>query len=1243
MSGPSTDPCPTRRSPIRFPPELPISARVPDLVSALERSQVVIVVGATGSGKTTQLPKVALEMGRGGKRQIGVTQPRRIAATSVAARVARELECELGNEVGYQIRFEDRSGPNTWVKFMTDGVLLAEIQSDRLLHRYDTLIIDEAHERSLNIDFLLGWLKLILPKRRDLKVIVSSATIATEHFSEFFDNAPVVQVEGRTYPVEVLYEPPALELELSDAVADAVANITSLDPHGDVLVFLPGEREIREAEQALLSKNLRHTEVLPLYARLSGADQAKVFAPCQKRRLILATNVAETSLTIPGIVYVVDTGVARLSRYDPKTGTTRLQIEGISQASADQRKGRCGRVREGICVRLYDEESFKARPAYTDPEMKRTGLAGVILRMKSLGLGDVEHFPFLDPPHTRSISEGYRVLEELGALGEDRELTPLGRRLAQFPVDPRVARMVLAGAEFDCLPEVLVVASGLNVQDPRERPRGKESKADQLHQRFRDESSDFLGLLRLWTFLREEEQKSHSQLRRACKEGFLSYLRVREWSELHRQLEDLVRELKVGTLAPRQGRKAAPVKCKSSDALHMALLSGLLSRIGQWNAEQRTYLGARQTRFAIHPSSGLAKKPPAWLMVFELVQTSQLFARMVAKIDPLWLEQVGGHLMKRSYSDPHWSEKSARASIKEHATLFGLPVLKDRSVDYSAVAPARARMMFIEHALVRGEYESRGTFQQKNRELQESVATLRNKARKSDMLADDEQIHAFFDQRIPDTVVNGKTFETWREAAERANPNLLRLSIADVMPQRERLRPEDYPDHITLHGVKLAATYQFDPTADDDGVTLTVPLAFLPQLSHGELDWTIPAWHEQKLLALLEELPRAQRRELSSLPELAEELARKLQPFSGPLLPALAQALFEVRGVRIASSAFRPEAIPAYLRFNCRVLAEGGKVLAESRDVALLLDKYAASARELLSRTAQPPEQPSPRATSWVFGELPAFVNRRVQGTQLRCYPALADRQTAVELVLLETQEAAAREHRDGVRRLLSLNARTQLTVLGKRAPGPFKRRLGVLVTRAEADAFRDLLLSRVVDIAFGLDDLAAMPRSKVAFDRLIANGTPRLATVFDSFLRTINAIAAEHDKLLRAVDSASKHPSGAATTLDIRDQLDRLFPNDLLARIELRQLEHYPRYLRAAQVRLARAVVDPRKDAAKAAPFAPLWKEFTAKASARADDARMVRLRGTFEELRVALFAPELKTAEPVTLSSLARELAAL
>lgn len=1243
MSESAPRPAGKGRSPIRFPPELPITARIADIKSAIEAHQVVIVVGSTGSGKTTQLPKIALELGRGGKRQIGVTQPRRIAATSVAARVAKELECQLGAEVGYQIRFEDRTCRDTWVKFMTDGILLAEIQGDRLLQAYDTLIIDEAHERSLTIDFLLGWIKSILPKRRDLKVIVSSATIATEHFSEFFDGAPVVQVEGRGFPVDVLHEPPAAETDLPDAVADAVVNVTSLDPHGDILVFLPGEREIREAEQALYARNLRHTEVQPLYARLSAAEQAKIFAPIAKRRVILATNVAETSLTIPGIVYVIDTGVARLSRYDPKTGTTRLQIEGISQASADQRKGRCGRVREGICVRLYDEESFRARPAFTDPEMKRTGLAGVILRMKSLGLGEVEDFPFLDPPHSRSIAEGYRVLEELGAIGAERELTALGRRLAQFPVDPRVARMVLAGSELGCLPEILVVAAALNIQDPRERPRGQESKVDQLHRQFRDERSDFVGLLRLWSFVREAENKSLSQLRRVCKENFLSYLRIREWGELYRQLEDLAREQQLPGLPVREGKRIAPIQTEHSEQLHLALLSGLLSRIGQWNPEQRAYVGARQTRFVIHPGSGLAKKPPAWVMVFELVETSQLFARTCAKIEPAWLDKMGNHLMKRSYSDPHWSEKSARASVKEHATLFGLPVLKDHSVDYALIAPARARMMFIEHALVRGEYKSKGAFQEKNRQLLESVARLRDKARQSDMLADDERIHAFFDRRVDASVVNGKTFEIWRQTAEKTQPHLLYLTIHDVVDQQQKLSPEDYPDVIQIHGVALAATYRFDPAADDDGVTVNVPLAFLPQLAQGELDWTIPAWHAQKITSLLQELPRAHRRELGQIPDLAAQLAARLTPGKEPILSALSREIFAITRIDVPPEAFRPDTIARYLHFNCRIVGGAGKVLVESRDIPALLEQYGVSAREVLRRATPTAEQKPTLSTTWNFGEIPEYVHRKIHDIELRCYPAITDRKTAVELTLLETQAAALVEHRNGVRRLLTLASRNTLGVLAKRVPPPFTGRVGIRPSRAECDAYAEQLLARVVEEAFSLDAAGPMPRNKAAFDRLLADGAPKLERIFERLLRSVGVIAAEHEKLRRALDSAAKHPSGSAAVADIRQQLEQLLPADFLDQVASQRLEHVPRYLRAAQTRLARAVVDPRKDANKVEPFAPLWKTFLAKRGSARDRLSVERLRWSFEELRVAIFAPELKPAESVTIANMSAALAAL
>jgi len=1254
--------------PIQFPPELPISARVRDIATAIDGHQVVIVAGATGSGKTTQLPKIALAMGRGLEQIIGVTQPRRIAATSVAARVATELGSPLGTDVGYQIRFEDRTSARTYVKFMTDGILLAEIQGDPLLRRYDTLVIDEAHERSLTIDFLLGWLKRILPRRPDLKVIVSSATIEHERFSEFFGGAPVIQVEGRTYPVEVLYEPPNDDVDMPDAVADAVENVTSLDPRGDILVFLPGEREIREAENELTARNLRHTVVQPLYARLSGAEQSRVFATIPQRRVILATNVAETSVTIPGIVYVIDTGVARLSRYDPRSGTTRLQIEGISQASADQRKGRCGRVREGICVRLYDEQSFAARPGYTDPEIKRTGLAGVILRMKALGLGDVEDFPFLDPPHSKSIAEGYRVLEELGALDAKRELTPVGERLARFPVDPRIGRMILAGAELGCLRQVLVIAAALNVQDPRERPREHQQKADDLHRRFRDERSDFVGLLRLWEHVREAERKGSSNLRRVCKEGFLSFMRIREWTEIHRQLEDVVRELRIDPSAgddgarpgerrdprsprnengqaPRAGGASGPrTDAGDGDTLHRALLSGLLSKVGKWNPEQRIYMGAKQTRFAIHPSSALARKAPAWVMAFELVETSQLFARTVAKIEPEWLLDAGAHLLKKSYSDPHWSEKSARASVREHATLFGLTVSRDRHVDYASVAPVEARRMFLDHALVRGEFTTRGDFQRKNQELLAEVARLRDKARRSDMLADDDALLAFFDRRVPDDVVNGKMFEAWREQAEKDDPRVLLLSIEDVLTADQELSPAAYPDEITLHGSKIPVAYRFEPSADDDGITLTVPLVLLPQLEPGELDWTIPGWHREKIAALLYELPRAVRKEVGDIAEVARAVAPKLRPFDGPMIPALVRAIAELTGARIPADSFRPEAVAAYLRLTLRVVDEKGKVIAQGRDVDDLLQRFGARARAVWKESAPSPKWERKGLTTWDFGELPEMVTRRVANVDVRSYPALVDRGSSVDLVLLESAAAAEEASRAGVRRLVMLAKRSMLSQFTPRLPGAFPHPTGAPISRSENEAFRGMLVAKVVDAAFQLDaEGAPLPRTKAAFEQLLASGTPRIAPSFQVYVDAVKPITAELEKTLQALRNASRHPSGRNAIVDIYAQLEHLFPPDLLASVPFGRLEHFPRYLRAAQARLQRAISDPRKDADKLAPFTPLWASFLAKRKTARDQALARDLRWTFEELRVAIFAPELKTPYPVSVAKVSAALSTL
>ncbi len=1224
---------------VAYPPELPISSRVGDILAALEESQVVIVVGATGSGKTTQLPKIVLQMGRGAEQQIGVTQPRRIAATTVAARVASELECELGSVVGYQIRFADRTSDGTRVKFMTDGILLAETQRDPLLRRYDTIVIDEAHERSLNIDFLLGWLKRVLPKRRDLRVIVSSATIEADRFSAFFDGAPVIQVEGRTFPVDVLYEPLAPEVDLPEGVADAIASVTSLDPRGDVLVFLPGEREIRETEQALGRKELRHTVVVPLYARLAAVDQAKAFASIPERRIILATNVAETSLTIPGIVYVVDSGLARVTRYDPATGTTRLQIEPISQASADQRKGRCGRVRDGICVRLFEESSFTARPAFTDPEMKRTGLAGVILRMKSLGLGNVEDFPFLDPPHGGAITEGYRVLQELGALDGERELTPRGRRLARLPVDPRLGRMILAGAERGCLHEILVLAAGLSIQDPRERPRGQEAKADQRHQAFRCEQSDFVGLLRMWDFIQESSKGGRARLKRACKEQFLSFTRVREWLELHRQLTGVVRDLRLDPAGGRarkpraqhaggaKGAEGAPGRggamqgVRGSDALHRALLAGLLSRVGQWSPEPRMYIGARQTRFVLHPSSALAKKPPAWVMAFELVQTTRLFARTAAKLEPAWFDEVAGHLLKRSYSDPHWSERAGRAKVKERATLYGLPVFRDRRVDYATVNPPEARRMFLCHALVRGEYSSPGAFQRDNKRLLEELAHLRDKARQSEMLADEERMLAFFEQRVSEDVVSGKTFEAWRERAELGRPDLLVLSPADVLADAQQLRPEDYPDVIAVRGVALKATYRFEPAAEDDGVSLEVPLALLPQVAGGELDWTIPAWQTTKILALLRELPRGLRRGLEDVTELAAQVSARLVPFSGPLLRALSDALFEAAGTEVPPEAWRLEAIPPHLSFFFRVKGERGEVLGQGRDVRLLLRQHGPAARELLRRTPPPPEWDRRGMTSWDFQRFPPFVVRSIQGIQLRTYPALVDRGDTVDLLLLETDTAARATHRSGVARLLRLAVRPQIASFEKRLPA----------------GLEEVLSTRVIEEAFGLRGTAELPRSRHDFEAVRSEGERRLGAICELVLRALSNLSVERDQTQRALEKSARQASGAAAREEERAHLGELLAPEVLAAIDLERLARYPIYLRAVRIRLERAALDPRKDARKAEPLTHVWNAFAVKRARARDERSVETLRWALEELRVAIFAPELVPGSSVALSTVA------
>jgi ATP-dependent helicase HrpA len=1226
---------------VRFPEELPISARVRDIARAIDAHPVVIVAGETGSGKTTQLPKICLAMGRGLHAHIGCTQPRRIAATSVTARVAQELRVELGREVGYKIRFSDKTSAGTYVKFMTDGILLAELQGDPMLRAYDTIIIDEAHERSLNIDLLLGYMLRLLPKRPDLRVVISSATLETERFSAFFDRAPVVQVSGRTFPVEVIYRPRRDdEGELAEAVANTIEEITEIDPREDILVFLPGEREIHEAMAELEGHGLPHTVLLPLYGRLSQADQARVFQTLPERRVVLSTNVAETSLTIPGVVYVVDTGLARINRYSPSSGVTHLVVEPISRASADQRKGRAGRTRSGVCFRLYAEQDYATAEAYTDPEILRVGLSGVILQMKALGLGDIEEFPLLDPPPRRAVDEGYRVLEELGALDGARQLTDIGNKLARLPLDPRIGRMILGGEREGALGEVLVIAAALDVQDPRERPLSAQKQADLSHRKFRDEASDFIGLLKLWRFYEEAAGKlTQNKLRKACRDNFLSYPRMREWSDVHQQLSRITREMGFST----NGDKA------KDDAIHRALLPGLLSRIGMWHVEQKVYLGARQTRFSLHPSSSLARKPPAWVVAAELVATSQLFARTAARIDPLWLEAAGGPLCKRSYGDPHWEQRSAQVMAKEQVTLYGLPIVRERKVHYGPIDPPAARRLFILHALVRKEYTTRAPFMEHNRRLFEEVERLRDKARKSDMLADDHALSLFFDKRVPDEVYSGKTFEEWRKEAEALNPRALELSLADVLlDEAADLSPDRFPDTLELFGATLPLSYRFDPGEDDDGITLTLPLLLLPQIDPGVLEWTIPGWHAEKIALLCHSLPKAVRKAAQgSIAELGAELSRSVRPFEEPMLPALARAIHARTGVRVPPSAFNLGDLPPYLRFYFRITDDDDRVIGEGRDLAELFERFCARAREAWARTVKTSWEKD-GLTAFSFDALPERVEVEVSGRRFFAYPALVDADGSVSLRPKPSRAEADEATRGGLRRLFLLSLGSAQNRLEQQLPTSLVMNALEGKVAPGATGLRRQLSLRALDEAFILHDPAFFPRTGAAFSERLEAGRRRLKAVLSQLFRLAQEIGVELDRVEAALRGALVKPGAPKTALDdIRTQLAYLLPAGLFRSAPLERLAHFPRYLRAIQIRLDRLPNGPQKDQAKAEQVVPLWNEYRKHReglSARGTPAEdLDALRWLFEELRVSLFAPELKTAVPISRQRLAEQWAQL
>ena len=1216
---------------------------------------MVIVAGETGSGKTTQIPKIALELGRGIEGMIGHTQPRRIAARSVAARIAEELDAPLGGVVGYQVRFADHSTRDTLVKVMTDGVLLAELQRDRDLRRYDTIVIDEAHERSLNVDFLLGYLKQLLPRRPDLKLIITSATIDPGRFSRHFDDAPVIEVSGRTYPVDIRYRPlegatPDDDRDQVAGVCDAVEELWTETPvssgeHGDgssdILVFLSGEREIRDTADALTAMNLPHTEILPLYARLSTAEQHRVFGVHTGRRVLLATNVAETSLTVPGIRYVVDAGTARISRYSQRTKVQRLPIEPISQASAAQRAGRCGRLADGIAIRLYSQEDFEARPPFTDPEILRTNLASVILAMASLRLGDIARFPFLDPPDARQIADGTRLLEELQAFeapsarttsgstsdrpGEldDRRLTPYGRSIAALPVDPRLARMVIEADRNGCLAEVLVIASALSIQDPRERPADRAHAADEQHRRFADEHSDFVSLLNLWGYVREQQrERSGSAFRRMCKAEFLHYLRIREWQDLHSQLRQSAKALGMATNA----EPAAP------DAVHQALLAGLLSQVGLRDPEKRDYLGARGARFAISPGSTLFRKQPQWVVSAELVETSRLWARVNARTDPAWVERLAGHLVKRSYSEPHWERKRASAVALERVLLYGVPLVVGRKVGYAAVDPEASRDLFIRHALVEGDWDTHHEFFDHNRKLLEELSELEHRARRRDVIVDDETLVGFYDRRLPVDVVSGRHFDAWWKRARREQPDLLTFS-ADLLLNEDRapVLAEDYPHSWRQGQLEFAVTYQFEPGSAADGVTVHIPVQVLNQVQDRGFDWQVEGLRQDLASALVRSLPKATRRHLVPAPDRARAALAQADPEAGPITGELARVLRAQTGVIVDPQEWDWSRVPDHLRITFAVEDANGRPVATGKDLVALHAQVAPQVRRTIARAAGALQRTGIR--TWDFPDLPVVFERPSGDQVVQGYPGVVDLGDTVSIEVLATRAEAAVATRLGVRRLLLLAlAPPWKQVLASLDNGQ-KLTLGHNPHGSVPELLQDVLACAVDAIAVRRvgDDI----RTQAAFAAALAEVRSRVVPMVLEILDTVMPVLSLAREVRIGIAGLSS-PRESALRADAEAQLDALIGPGFVARTGWPQLRELVRYLRAMILRIKRAPEDLARDAERTAT---VHRVEAAYADLRAslpeperDSPEVASLRWMSQELRVSLFAQTVGTAYPIS-----------
>jgi ATP-dependent helicase HrpA len=1224
-----------RLSPIAFDPALPVNAKRAEIRAAIERHPVVIVCGETGSGKTTQLPKILLEMGCGARGLIGHTQPRRIAARSVAARLAEELRTEPGGAVGYKVRYQDRVRPDSLVKLMTDGILLAETQSDPRLAQYEAIILDEAHERSLNIDFLLGYLKRLLPQRPDLRLVITSATIDAERFSRHFDGAPAIEVSGRLYPVALRYRPVEGDAEDTtrdeeeQALADAVDELCR-EGAGDVLVFLPGEREIRDAAELLRKHHPPGTEILPLYARLSAAEQDRVFRPGAARRIVLATNVAETSLTVPRIRYVVDTGVARVKRYSLRNKVEMLRIEDISQAAARQRAGRCGRVADGICVRLYAEEDHDRRPAYTEPELLRSSLAAVILRAMSLRLGGVEDFPFLDPPTPRAIADGYALLAELGAVDEAKALTPVGRALAKLPLDPRIGRMLIAARDEGCLEQLLVIAAALSVQDPRERPLERATAADQRHARFADERSDFLALLKLWNFFGEalEHKKSNRKLAQLCRENFLSIARMREWRDLHGQLHALVAEL---------GWRSSAVdaaKAEGAAAIHRALLAGLLGNVGLRDEASGNYTGARGIKFWVHPGSW-TKKPGKWIVAAELVETTRLYARTVAGIDPRWLEALGAHLLKRHHEHPHWEKKRAQVVVLEGGTLYGLPVYSNRRVPYAPLDPAGAREIFIRSALVEGEFDTRAPFFAHNRRLLAEIERLEHKSRRPDILVDDELITAFYDARLPEGVHDGADFEKWRKRIEREQPKLLYLRREDLMRHEAAgITTENFPPTLNAGPNAFTLEYHFEPGAARDGVTLTVPVALLNQLPAARCEWLVPGLIKEKVRAYAKSIPQRLRHRLGPLDEFAACFVASVELRDVPLATALARWIRSELNLDVPVDAFRPDSAPPHLHMNFRVVDEHGRQLAMGRNLADLKRAWAPQTRAALAESASVPE--AARHRRWDFGDLAEIMEIREGGQTLVGYPALADLGDAVALQVFDSPEHARAVHRSGLRRLLAITFRERVRDLEKLVTRD--NALNLQFAQLAGDlALKDEIVTAALERTFLADTL---PMTQAAFERSVGEGRSRFNLIAQELLRMVGAILAEHAQLQKRLNGAAK--AFPRVVDELRAQLARLLHPRFVSQTPWARLQHFPRYLKAAAMRLDKLREDPVRDARVAAEIAPLaaaWqREIDARARLGAITPELEQFGWLLEELRVALFAQSLKTPVPVSVKRLGK-----